>query len=462
MLRNKANDLLSFERLNLSGKVKIADVNRIQQRCQIFTLSCCGISSRTIAWFVNSHPSTVRRWTLRARNVEDLIDHNRSGRPPVHTEEIGLKTIAFYCQVSPLPGCNAWSLRWAEKYLQDHNEIIGCAISDSTIHRILKQHALRPHLRKYYLAITDPDFFPKMQHVIDLYLQPPEFLFNFDECTALQAKLPLAPDLPAEADRPICEEFEYCRNGTTDLMAFLNYKTGEVFGRCTTNHKTPTLINVFREHVNTLPADVPIHYIMDNLNTHFNNDFCHAVGELSNVTYTPLKTGAERRRWLQKENKRIVIHFVPFHGSWLNMIEIWFGILSKKCLKHTSSESVEILQEIIEAFIDTWNKSFAHPFTWKYTGDGLFEKAISRFNKLLLIESTQMDIKFLTKQLLLMANIPKIYKNATQTAVWKQLRELSHSRSAFINNIINGTSKKQQKDRAVKALDQLATLLCLS
>ncbi len=162
------------------------------------------------------------------------------------------------------------------------------------------------------------------------------------------------------------------------------------------NHKTSTLINVFREHVNTLPADVPIHYIMDNLNTHFN------------------------------------------------------------------SESVEILQEIIEAFIDTWNKFFAHPFTWRYTGDGLFEKAISRFNKLLLFESAQMDIKFLTKQLLLMANIPKIYKNATQIAVWKQLRELSHSRSAFINNIINGTSKKQQKDRAVKALDQLASLLCLS
>jgi hypothetical protein len=63
-------------------------------------------------------------------------------------------------------------------------------------------------------------------------------------------------------------------------------------------------------------------YIMDNLNTHFNDEFCKAVAELSNVTYDPLKTGFERRQWLQRENKRIVIHFTPFHGSWLNMIEI--------------------------------------------------------------------------------------------------------------------------------------------
>jgi len=140
---------------------------------------------------------------------------------------------------------------------------------------------------------------------------------------------------------------------------------------------------------------------MDNLNTHFNDEFCKAVAELSNVTYDPLRTGIERRQWLQDENKRIVIHFTPFHGSWLNMIEIWFGILNKKCLKHQSFESVQLLQETIEEFIETWNTYFSHPFTWTYTGEELHEKAITRFNKLLLIESKQMDIKFLTKQLLL-------------------------------------------------------------
>ena len=122
----------------------------------------------------------------------------------------------------------------------------------------------------------------------------PEHLFNFDECTALQAKSTLAPELPAVPNKPRYEEFEYRRNGTIDLMAFLNPKTGKVFGRCTPNHNTQTLSRVFKEHVNTLPSDAPLHYIMDNLNTHFNDEFCKAVAELSNVTYDPLKTGLER------------------------------------------------------------------------------------------------------------------------------------------------------------------------
>jgi transposase len=419
-------------------------------------LSNSGVNSRTIAWFVNRHISTVRRWISRFESDDDLRDQNRSGRPPVYTEKTQLKTIAFYCQISPLPGCNTWSLRWAEHYLKEHSEIFGCSMSHSTIQRILKSHALRPHLHKYFLTITDPDFFPKMEHIVDLYLHPPEYLFNFDECTSLQAKSPLAPDLPAAADKPRYEEFEYSRNGTTDLMAFLNPKTGEVFGRCTPNHNTQTLIRVFTEHVNTLPSDAQLHYIMDNLNTHFNDAFCKCIADLSNVTYTPLKTGIQRRQWLQTNDKRIVIHFIPFHGSWLNMIEIWFGILSKKCLKNQAFHSVPFLEEMIMEFIKTWNKFFAHPFTWTYTGQGLHEKAISRFNRLLLIESKQMDVKFLTKQLLLMSNIAKIY-NKTDTREWQHLHDIVVEKKDFIDNIINRTEK--QRHKAKTALDQLNAFL---
>jgi transposase len=332
-------------------------------------------------------------------------------------------------------------------------------MSHSTIQRVLKNHALRPHLRKYFLSITDPDFFPKMDHIIDIYLNQPEYLFNFDECTGLQAKAALCPDLPAGPAQKRYEEFEYTRNGTVDLMAFLNPKTGEVFGRCTENHNTQTLISVFKEHVNSLPADAQIHYIMDNLNTHFNDDFCHTVAGLSNETYRPLKTGLQRRQWLQSDNKRIVIHFTPFHGSWLNMIEIWFGILSKRCLKHQSFQSTNDLQQIIEQFIETWNDFYAHPFTWKYTGQGLHEKAVSRFNKLLLIESKQMDIKFLTKQLLLMFNIVKTYSKIIQTRQWLQLKELFPEKKDYVKSIINGAVKLKQIKNANHALDALNSLL---
>ncbi len=431
----------------------------IQQRANILALAHCGVNLGTIAWFTNRHVSTVRRWITRTKNGGEPCDTKRSGRPPVYDEKTQLRTIAFYCQVQPLPGCNSWSLRWAESYLKEHTEILGCSISHSTIQRILKSHGLRPHLHKYFLAITDPEFFPKMEHIVNLCLDPPEHLFNFDECTALQAKSALAPELPAEPNRPKYEEFEYRRNGTVDLMAFLNPKTGKVFGRCTPNHNTQTLIQVFKEHVHTLPLDAPLHYIMDNLNTHFHDEFCKAVAKLSNVSYEPLKTGRERRQWLQDENKRIVIHFTPFHGSWLNMIEIWFGILNKKCLKHQSFESAQLLQEVIEEFIETWNKYFCHPFTWTYTGEGLHEKAIARFNKLLLIESNQMDIKFLTKQLLLMSNIAKTYHNKVHTKVWRTLRDLFVDKKDYINRIIGASIKARQVAKAHVALDKFEALI---
>ncbi len=444
---------------NCSSKHQIARIKQIQERSKMLVLNHCGVNSRTIAWFINRHITTVCRWILRSKSGNELCDRNRSGRPAIYNEKIQLKTIAFYCQVSPLPGCNSWSLRWAENYLRQHSEIIGYSMSHSTIQRILKNHALRPHLHKYFLTITDPDFFPKMEHTIDMYLHPPEYLFNFDECTGLQAKNPLAPDLPSAPNIPKYEEFEYKRNGTIDLMAFLNPKTGHVFGKCTPNHNTQTLIHVFKEHVKTLPSDAPLHYIMDNLNTHFHDDFCKTVAELSGVTYTPLKTGIERRNWLQRDDKRIVIHFVPFHGSWLNMIEIWFGILNKKCLKYQSFPSVQILQQTIEEFIATWNKFFAHPFTWKYTGEGLHEKAITRFNKLLLIESKQMDIKFLTKQLLLMSNIAKTYYQKVHNKVWKQLHELIVDKKDYINSIISGAIKERQIINAHKAMEQFNALM---
>jgi len=441
------------------AKRRSAEIRQIEERSEMLALAHGEVNLGTIAWFTNRHITTVRKWIMRSKNGGELCDQKRSGRSPIYNEKTQLKTIAFYCQVSPLPGCNSWSLRWAENYLKEHSEIIGCSMSHSTIQRILKSHGLRPHLHKYFLVITDPVFFPKMEHIVNLCLNPPEYLFNFDECTALQAKAPLNPDLPADHGKPKYEEFDYIRNGTLDLMAFLNPKTGKVFGRCTPNHNTQTLSRVFKEHVNTLPSDAPLHYIMDNLNTHFNDEFCKAVAELSNVTYDPLRTGRERRQWLQREDKRIVIHFTPFHGSWLNMIEIWFGILNKKCLKHQSFESVQLLQEIIEEFIETWNTYFSHPFTWTYTGEGLHEKAITRFNKLLLIESKQMDIQFLTKQLLLMSNIAKTYHKKVHTKVWKQLHDLFIDKKDYINSIISASIKERQIAKAHMALDQFKAFI---
>ncbi len=425
---------------------------KIQQRAVMVALSMEGIDHRAIAIFTQTHHRTVHRWVCRVEAGDLFTDLARSGRPRRFCEAARLTTLAVYCQhVPPLPGIHTWSLRDAQGYFNDHAEILGAPISRATVGRILLEHALRPHRRKYYLQITDPDFFPKMAHIVHLYLNPPPNLFCFDECTCIQALKRLTPDLPATADQPALEDFDYRRNGTTDLMAFLNPATGAVYGQCTPNHDRHTLSRVFTAHVETLPPDAVIHYVMDNLSTHYHDDFCQRVAELSHVPYTPLKTGAQRREWLQSKHKRIAVHFVPFHASWLNRVEIWFGILKGKCLKYGHFFSVEQLCQDILAFINTWNTHFAHPFSWSYTGEGLHAKAVRRFCRLLAIETDQMDCGFLKNQLLLMSNIAENDIERIPAADWRQLLHLAIEKDTYITQTIAADTKPRRKKIAWQA-----------
>lgn len=346
-----------------------------------------------------------------------------------------------------------WSLRNAQQYFREHPELLGGPISSATIQRILAEHALKPHRREYYLQITDPDFFPKMTHITGCYLDPSKNLYCFDECTCIQALKRLTPDLPVAPDQPVREDFDYKRNGITDLLAFLHPATGKVYGQCANNHDRHTLCRVFTSHVQMHPPDAVLHYIMDNLSPHFSDDFCRCVAELSKVAYSPLKSGADRRNWLQSEDKRIVVHFVPFHASWLNMVEIWFGILKSKCLKYSHFSSVEQLREDIIAFIETWNEFFAHPFTWSYTGEGLHVKAVRRFCRLLALQTNQMDCKFLTNQLLLMSNIAGSYLHLIPSAEWLQLLDLAAQSERYIKNIIEAETGPRRQERAYLAYD---------
>jgi transposase len=425
---------------------------RAWQRATIVTLSIGGIDHRSIAIFIDTHLKTVRRWVCRVEEGKPLTDIHRCGRPRHFSEAARLMTIAVYCQQTPpLPGIQRWSLSDAQRYFKEQPDLIGEPISRATIHRILLEHALRPHRRKYYLQITDPEFFPKMEHIIACYCDPPDNMYCFDECTCIQALKRLTPTLPARAGQPALEAFDYRRNGTTDLLAFLNPATGKIYGQCTENHNRHTLSEVFSSHVRMHSPDSVLHYIMDNLSTHYHEDFCQTVAELSGVPYSPLKTGAERRQWLQSPHKRIVVHFVPFHASWLNMIEIWFGILKSKCLRYDHFFSVQQLCEAIMSFIDTWNEFYAHPFRWSYTGEGLHGKAVRRFCQLLFIQTDQMDCKFLTSQLLLMSNIAENYLGLIPPADWCRLINLATEKRDYIINIIESDTRPRGQKKGCQA-----------
>ncbi len=420
------------------------------ERIHIMSLHKKGIPASCISWFIDRHISTVRRWISRVE-TSNLSDKKRSGRPPVFSQQMQLKTIGFYCQANPLPGCSRWTLTWAANYLTNNLEILGRSISRSSIHRFLESHALRPHRNRYFLNITDPDFFPKMDHILDIYANPPKYLFLFDECTGIQALSRCAPD-SFNSDYLRNRESHYSRNGTTNLIAFMNHGTGEIFGRCTSKHDTEKLIQVFLEHVKSQPDGEPLHYICDNYATHYHENLCRKIAEICDVTYPKLKNGEERRQWLQSENKRIAIHFLPFHGSWLNMIEIWFGILKQKTLKDGWFENGEALINEIYDFILTWNDHYSHPFEWNYTGEGLQAIALRRFNKLLKSECSQMECSFLKSQLLLMKNIGRSYREKIPDEDWLAFVELIREKDDFIQNIIANTTKPKVKKWTKEAL----------
>ncbi len=142
---------------------------------------------------------------------------------------------------------------------------------------------LKPHLSHYFLHITDPDFFLKMEHLLELYNNPPRFLFFFDECPGIQILKRFTPDLQTEEMKTRLEEFEYIRNGTIDVFAFLNNSNGKIYAECHGDHKIVTFIEVFRNHVSKYDVAEPLHYVMDNLSSHCCYQFCKTVAEHSRI-----------------------------------------------------------------------------------------------------------------------------------------------------------------------------------
>lgn len=442
-----------------SRKHSKAQNSYIKVRSEIIVLSHANISSKEIAFFSGLHISTVIKWIKRFKIGKTLHDLPRGGRPAVFGELIQLKITAFFCQANPLPGCNTITLQWAAKYFHQNISFLGCTISISSISRILRKHSLRPHLHKYFLQITDPDFFAIMPSLINLYLNPPENLFCFDECPGIQALKKTAPPLPVGEGKNGGQYSEpnYNRNGTRDLYAFFNVNTGTVFGKCTKNHKVETLIQIFQEHVKSLPKNSIIHYICDNLSNHSCHKFCSVVAKLCSVEYPEkeLDTKKKRQTWLQKENKRIVIHFTPKHGSWLNMVEIWFGIMGQKCLKHNSFSSVDKLAAFLHDFIQTWNKYFAHPFNWTYTGKGLHSRAIKRLVTHFIIENKHMELSFLSSQLELMLNLFEKHFKQVDIKDWIMLEKVIKSKRNFIESIIKSSDKPRVQTKTEKLFSKL-------
>ena len=198
----------------------------------------------------------------------------------------------------------------------------------------------------------DPDYEKKLRAIVRLYVRRPkgEPVLCVDEKTGMQA-LSRSRDLqPAQARRNARFEFEYKRNGTRCLFGCFNVGTGKVLGRCTMSRKRDDFFS-FMDLVASVYRQRRVHIVLDNLNTHKNTRRGNFVTD-----------------WNRRHGRRFIFHYTPTHGSWLNQIELWFGIIARRILRYGNFQSPDDLVAAIESFIDLWNKVEAKPFRWTYQG----------------------------------------------------------------------------------------------
>jgi transposase len=263
-----------------------------------------------------------------------LADAPRSGKPRTYGADADRRVLALLDRPPP-QGFARWTAPLLARELG--------AISDHHIWRFLRAQGIDLAGRKSWCLTTDPEFAAKAAAIVGLYLDPPDhaIVLAVDEKPAIQAlertqgylKLPNGRALTGFAH-------EYKRCGTTTLFAALEVATGQIKAKHTKRRRRAEFLKFMNEVVADYP-DHEIHVVLDNLRTH----------------------KPKRDRW-RARHKNVHFHFTPTHASWLNQVEIWFSILSRRTLNGASFSSVTHLRQAIDAFIAAYNPT-ATPFQWR-------------------------------------------------------------------------------------------------
>jgi transposase len=317
-------------------------------RARIVLLSHNGNGIAEIASALSLDHQVVRRWLKRylAMGFDGLEDQPKSGRPTKFEPQVWQKLATLVVQAPSK--FDVPRSRWSVRALRDFLALRqGWQISRASVSRFLRSMALKPHRLRYWLNPNDPDFDRKAAKICRLYVSPPAraTVLSIDEKPGIQALRRLRPDRPLRPGKPARLEFEYERCGTRNLFAAFNIKTGHVIAWMTPDRSIPYVL-AFLDHLVRFYRRGPLIIITDNIST---------------------RTGEAARAWLRC-HPRVQFVFTPRHGSWLNQVEIWFGILTRSALRHVSVDSVRALDRIILAFTKHWNDVIGHPFRWTYTG----------------------------------------------------------------------------------------------
>jgi transposase len=309
-------------------------------RARIVLLAAEGLGTSEIVRRTGVSKPTVIAWKRRyaAEGLGGLDDRPKPGRPRT-TDDVAivLRTL------EPPPerlGVTHWSSRLLAAEL---------GLSNVKVADVWREYGLQPWRAESFKFSTDPQLEAKVRDVIGLYLNPPDkaVVLCVDEKSQVQALDRTAPILPLRPGLPQKATHDYVRHGTTTLFAALEVATGKVTDACYPRHRHEEFLRFLRHIAKTYPR-MQLHLVVDNYATHKHP----AV-----------------QAWLSK-NSRITLHFTPTSGSWLNMVEIFFSIITRQAIRRGSHRSVRDLITAIENFIDGWNDR-CHPFTWTKTADEL-------------------------------------------------------------------------------------------
>jgi transposase len=347
MRRARAVALNDVDRQTLQSwsRSRVLPARRVL-RAKIVLLAAADKQDLAIAETLRISRHTAALWRSRfvSKGVEGLLrDATRPSRiPPLSAAKE--RAIVEETLRSTPPDATHWSSR---------SMAVRHGVHFTTVARVWRRHNLKPHLVERFKLSKDPHFWEKLEDVVGLYLNPPQnaLVLCVDEKSQIQALDRTRPVLPLRPGIPQRQTHDYIRNGTTTLFAALNMLEGTVIGRCMPRHRAREFLMFLKLIDEQTPANRDLHLIVDNYATHKKDRV---------------------QRWLRR-HPRFHLHFVPTSSSWLNMVERWFGEITRKRIRRGTFPSVKCLVTAIYDYIKHNNRS-PKPFVWTATVSSIKRK----------------------------------------------------------------------------------------